>query len=40
MNKVIVFKMFPKGIKDKPRFPTYSYIWGTLEDWMKANSDA
>lgn len=39
MNKVIVFKMFPKGIKDKPRFPTYSYIWGTLEDWMKANSD-
>ena len=39
LNKVIVFKMFPKGIKDKPRFPTYSYIWGTLEDWMKANSD-
>lgn len=39
LNKVIVFKTFPKGIKDMPRFPTFSRIYGTLEDWMKANSD-
>jgi DNA ligase-1 len=23
VNHVIKFKFFPKGIKDKPRFPTY-----------------
>lgn len=37
VDNVIVYKAFPKGIKDKPRFPTFSRIWGTYEDWKTAN---
>ena len=39
LGKVIVFKMLPKGIKDKPRFPTFSRIWGSYEDWKLENKD-
>jgi len=37
VGNVIVFKMFPHGIKDKPRFPTFSRIWGSYEDWKIEN---
>ena len=39
VGNVIVYKAFPKGIKDKPRFPTFSRIWGSYEDWKLENTD-
>ena len=39
VGNVIVYKAFPKGIKDKPRFPTFSRIWGSYEDWKLENKD-
>ena len=39
VGNVIVYKAFPKGIKDKPRFPTFSRIWGSYEDWKLENGE-